>query len=288
MMLRREAEAFFGAVRFFTRLPVPAWVGHSQEGLDRSARYFPLVGALVGVLSALTFLLVAEVLPVSLAVLASMLASLLITGAFHEDGLADTIDGLGGGWTRAEVLRIMKDSRIGSYGALALVLALLLKFNALYELDDMWIAPALVAAHALSRFCAVTLIGTMQYAREDAPSILHPPPCDGDGDGDGAQAAPARNADGGGEVRAKSKPLAVRMSAGSLAMAALFGLAPLALLPWPIALAAMLAATLVTAFAARLFFKRIGGYTGDCLGATQQWSELTIYLAILAVTWNFT
>lgn len=276
-MVRREAEAFLGAVRFFTRLPVPAWVGHSQEGLDRSARYFPLVGVLVGVLSALAFLLAAEVLPISLAVLASMLTSLRVTGAFHEDGLADTIDGLGGGWTREDVLRIMKDSRIGSYGAIAVALALLLKFNALHELDDLWIAPALVAAHALSRFCAVTLIGTLDYARDATPST---------GSGGGSQAAPALNVDG--EVRAKSKPLAVRLGAGSLGVAALFGLAPLALLPWPIALAAVLTAALVTVFAARLFFRRIGGYTGDCLGATQQWSELAVYLAILGVTWNFT
>ena len=254
-MFRREAEAFFGAVRFFTRLPVPAWVGHSQEALDRAARYFPLVGILVGVLGGLTFLLAAFVLPVSLALLFSMAATLLVTGAFHEDGLADAVDGFGGGWTKPQVLAIMKDSRIGSYGAIAIGLMLLAKFNALYELPDDWIAPALVAAHAASRFFSTLLIFSLDYVRDDDAS--------------------------------RAKPLAVRMGAGSLAVAALFGLAPLALLPWEAALAGLLLAALTTFLAARHFVRRIGGYTGDCLGATQQGTELAIYIGILAVAWNF-
>jgi adenosylcobinamide-GDP ribazoletransferase len=254
-MLRREAEYFFGAVRFFTRLPVPAWVGHSQEALDRAARYFPLVGILVGVLGGLTFLLAATILPVSIALIFSMAATLLVTGAFHEDGLADTVDGFGGGWSREQILAIMKDSRIGSYGALAVALMLLAKFNALYELPDEWIAPALVAAHAASRFFSTLLIHALDYVRDDDT--------------------------------ARAKPLAVRMGAGSLAVAALFGLAPLALLPWQAALAGLLAAALTTFLAARYFFRRIGGYTGDCLGTTQQFAELSLYLGFLAVAWNF-
>jgi len=254
-MLRQEAEAFFGAVRFFTRLPVPAWVGHSQEALDRAARYFPLVGILVGVLGGLTFLLATFVLPVSIALLLSMAATLLVTGAFHEDGLADAVDGFGGGWSKQQVLAIMKDSRIGSYGAIATGLMLLAKFNALYELPDEWIAPAIVAAHAASRFCSTTLIHALDYVRDDDSS--------------------------------RAKPLAVRMGTGSLAVAALFGLIPLALLPWQAAGVGLLLAALTTFFAARYFVRRIGGYTGDCLGATQQGAELAIYVGFLAVAWNF-
>ena len=149
----------------------------------------------------------------------------------------------------------MKDSRIGSYGAIAVVLMLLAKFNALYELPDEWIAPALVAAHAASRFCSTALIHALDYVRDDDSS--------------------------------RAKPLAVRMGAGSLAVAGLFGLAPLALLPWEAALAGLGLAALTALLAARYFVKRIGGYTGDCLGATQQLSELAIYLGILAVAWNF-
>lgn len=254
-MFRQEAEAFFGAVRFFTRLPVPAWVGHSQEALDRAARYFPLVGILVGALGGLTFLLAALALPVSIALLFSMAATLLVTGAFHEDGLADAVDGFGGGWTKPQVLAIMKDSRIGSYGALAVALMLLAKFNALYELPDEWIAPALVAAHAASRFCSTALIYALDYVRDDDSS--------------------------------RAKPLAVRLGSGSLAVAGLFGLAPLALLPWEAALAGLALAALTTFLAARYFVKRIGGYTGDCLGAAQQLAELAIYLGILIAAWNF-
>lgn len=254
-MFRQEAEAFFGAVRFFTRLPVPAWVGHSQEALDRAARYFPLVGILVGALGGLTFLLAALALPVSIALLFSMAATLLVTGAFHEDGLADAVDGFGGGWTREQVLAIMKDSRIGSYGALAVALMLLAKFNALYELPDEWIAPALVAAHAASRFCSTALIYALDYVRDDDSS--------------------------------RAKPLAVRLGSGSLAVAGLFGLAPLALLPWEAALAGLALAALTTFLDARYFVKRIGGYTGDCLGAAQQLAELAIYLGILIAAWNF-
>jgi adenosylcobinamide-GDP ribazoletransferase len=254
-MLRQEAEAFFGAVRFFTRLPVPAWVGHSQEALDRAARYFPLVGILVGVLGGLTFLLAAFVLPVSLAILFSMAATLLVTGAFHEDGLSDAVDGFGGGWSKEQVLAIMKDSRIGSYGAIAAALMLLAKFNALLELPDEWIAPAIVAAHASSRFFSTLLIFSLDYVRDDDT--------------------------------ARAKPLAVRMGVGSLIVAGLFGLAPLLLLPWQAAGAGLLLALLTTFLAARYFVKRIGGYTGDCLGAVQQGAELAIYLGVLAVAWNF-
>jgi len=255
MLLRREADYFFGAVRFFTRLPVPAWVGHSQAALDCATRYFPLIGILVGAFGGLIFFLTAYVLPPSLAVLLGMAATVLLTGAFHEDGLADTVDGFGGGWNRAQILAIMKDSRIGSYGAIALALMALAKFNALYELPDAWIAPVFVAGHAASRFFSALLIFFLDYARDDDSS--------------------------------RAKLLAVRMSAGSLMVAGGFGLAPLALLPWQAALTGVLLATLTTFFAARYFVKRIGGYTGDCLGATQQFAELALYLGFLVVAWNF-
>ena len=95
-MLRREFEYFFGAIRFFTRLPVPAWVGHSAETLNRSARYFPAVGLVIGGIGALVFLGASLFWPQAVAVLLSMVATIYATGAFHEDGLADMVDGLGG------------------------------------------------------------------------------------------------------------------------------------------------------------------------------------------------
>ncbi|BBN89034.1 adenosylcobinamide-GDP ribazoletransferase [Azospira sp. I09] len=254
--LRRELEYFFGALRFFTRLPVPAWVGHSSEGLNRAARYFPAVGLLVGAIAALAFALAALVWPKAVAVLAAMAATIYVTGAFHEDGLSDMVDGFGGGWAREQVLTIMKDSRVGSYGVVAIVLVLLGKFLALFALPGAALPAALVAGHAVSRGCATVLLKSLDYVREDQ--------------------------------LAKAKPLATRMGAGELALALCFALAGVALLalylpPANLAMALLLAAA-CTLWLGRLMRRRLGGYTGDCLGATQQGSELAFYLGLL---WTF-
>lgn len=257
-MVRRELEYFFGALRFFTRLPVPAWVGHSTEGLNRASRYFSAVGLVVGALAALVFCLARLGWPTELAVLASMGASLWATGAFHEDGLSDMTDGFGGGWTKEKVLTIMKDSRVGNYGVVVLWCVLTGKFLALLLLAQrapvVWLVPAvLVAGHSLSRFCSTVLLRLMDYVREDALS--------------------------------KAKPLATRMGNGEMVVSALFallGLAPLLfLLPPAPALRGCLLAALGTFWVARLMRRRLGGYTGDCLGATQQIAELCFYLGML-------
>jgi adenosylcobinamide-GDP ribazoletransferase len=184
-----------------------------------------------------------------------MATTLLATGAFHEDGLADSIDGFGGGWAREDVLRIMKDSRIGSYGAIGIGMVLLMKAATLAEL--LAVLPALtffvllLAGHGVSRFASTTLIFALDYARDDDSS--------------------------------KSKPLATRMGKGELAVAAVFGLAPCLWLP-PLQVGiALLLVVLVTLLAARHFVRRIGGYTGDCLGATQQLTEIAFYLGMLCV-----
>lgn len=249
-MLRRQLEYFFGAVRFFTRLPVPGWVGHSADALNRSARYFPAVGLLVGGVGALVYLAAARFWPQPVAVLLSMAATLQATGAFHEDGLADTVDGLGGGWDKARILEIMKDSRVGSYGVVATVLALLGKFTLLASLDAALVPWALIAGHALSRCCATVLLTTLDYVRDD--------------------------------LLAKAKPLATRLAPGEMLLALLFAGAPLALLPPANAVAGGLLAALATLWLAAKFRRWLGGYTGDCLGATQQLSEIAFYLGVLA------
>ena len=245
--LRREAEYFFGAIRFFTRLPVPVWVGHSSDTLDRASRYFPAVGLLVGAIAALVFGLISLFLPKTLAVLASMAMTIYITGAFHEDGWSDMVDGFGGGWEKSQILTIMKDSRIGSFGAVALVILLLSKFCALIELDLMMIPVALVAGHTLSRFCATTLLRTLDYVRDEG----------------------------------KAKPLATRIGWGELTLAAVTTLLALLLLPPVQAILGCVFAALATIFLASMFKRRIGGYTGDCLGATQQLSEVAFYCGLL-------
>ena len=251
MTLRNELEYFFGAIRFFTRLPVPRWVGHSSEALERSSRYFPLVGLIVGAIAALTFALTLLVWPKTLAVLAAMTITLYITGAFHEDGWSDMVDGFGGGWEKAQILKIMKDSRIGSFGAVALVMMLLTKFCALVEIDAALIAFALIAGHTLSRLYATLVMSRLDYVRDEG----------------------------------KSKPLATSISHGSLAFAAftaLLSLLPLLfVLPVRQTFAGIVLAGLATLWLARMFKKQIGGYTGDCLGATQQFSEVAFYCGLL-------
>ncbi len=250
-MLRRELEYFFGAIRFFTRLPVPAWVGHSSEALNRSARYFPAVGLLIGGIGALVFPRRHALWPQPVAVLLSMAATIYATGAFHEDGLADMVDGLGGGWEKPRILEIMKDSRVGSYGVVAMVLALLGKFTLLNSLDGALVPYALLAGHAVSRFCSTALLATMDYVRED--------------------------------LLAKAKPLATRISGGETLVALLFVVVSLAWLPTEKALAGCVLAALATLWLAAKFRRWLGGYTGDCLGATQQVSEIAFYLGLLAV-----
>ena len=250
-MIRRELEYFFGAVRFFTRLPVPDWVGHSAEALNRSARYFPAVGMLVGGIGALVYVAATHLWPQPVAVLLSMAATVYATGAFHEDGLADMVDGLGGGWEKQRILEIMKDSRVGSYGVVAVVLALLGKFALLNSLDAALVPVALLAGHAVSRLCSTALLATMDYVRED--------------------------------LLAKAKPLATRISGGETLVALLFVVVSLAWLPSEKALAGCVLAALATLWLAAKFRRWLGGYTGDCLGATQQVSEIAFYLGLLAV-----
>ena len=251
MSVRSELEYFFGAIRFFTRLPVPAWVGHSSDALERSSRYFPAVGLIVGGLAALVFAATSLVWPKTLAVLASMATTLYVTGAFHEDGWSDMVDGFGGGWGKARILEIMKDSRIGSFGAVALIMMLLGKFCALIELELATVPAALIAGHTLSRFCATTLMHRLDYVRDEG----------------------------------KAKPLATRIGPRELALAGAttllgLGLALVVLGPLAVALGVALAA-LATLWLARLFRRRIGGYTGDCLGATQQLAEVAFYGGLL-------
>ncbi|WP_322014393.1 adenosylcobinamide-GDP ribazoletransferase [Paraburkholderia sp. J12] len=246
-----ELRYFFTALGYFTRVPVPRWVGFEPAWLNAAARYFPLVGALVGALAALVYLAALRVFPAGVAVLLSMGATLLATGAFHEDGLADCCDAFGGGYTREDVLRIMHDSRIGAFGAIGLVVALTLKWQTLASLPPMRAAALMIAGHAASRACAISYLVSLDYVRAEG----------------------------------KAKPVAQRMSAAALLCACVFGLPWLFWPAWPdwragVASLAVLAA--LRYLLGRYFVKRIGGYTGDCLGFAQQVFELAIYLVGLA------
>lgn len=249
--ISREAFAFLGAVRFFTRIPVSDRVPHSAEALNHSARYFPAVGILVGIISALAFGLATLLFPDTVSIVIAMATSIYITGAFHEDGLSDMTDGLGGGWEKMRILEIMKDSRVGSYGVVAITMALLSKFVLLSAFSAGWIPLLLIAGHAFSRYCSVLIMAGMHYVREDALS--------------------------------KSKPLATQLSRNALIVASVFGVFPLLLLPLTASLFGSIAALIATVWLARKLQKWLGGYTGDCLGAAQQISELAFYLGVLSV-----
>lgn len=248
--MKQQLNLFFLALGFFSRLPMPAWIVYSPENLNRASRYFTLVGWLLGGLVALVFIAADTLFSNSVSLWLAMGFSLLLTGAFHEDGLADTADGFGGAFAREKKLSIMKDSRIGTYGATALVMALLGKYVLLIESTQ--IAFSLIIAYALSRTVAASLVFDMRYVADE----------------DGS----------------KSKPLANNQSRTDLVILLASALPVFFFLHW-LNVLIIIAALVLIRYAAKWYFqKQIGGYTGDCLGAAQQLSELTIYALLLVAS----
>jgi adenosylcobinamide-GDP ribazoletransferase len=249
--LQNQWQYFLTAVMFFTRIPI-RFSNFDDADLNKATRYFPLVGILVGVVGALVFWLSDILLPLEVALLISMVSTILLTGAFHEDGLADAVDGLGGGWSKEQILTIMVDSRIGSYGAIGLVMVLLTKYQALSYQTAALIPASLVAGHALSRLCAVLVMYTQSYVKAEG----------------------------------KSKPLATQLNISELIIATFFGLAPMAFLEIKF-LASLVPVAMVWLWFSAKIKSRIGGYTGDCLGAMQQLTEIAFYVGLLASTTLF-
>lgn len=249
-VLRRETDRFLLSLQFFTRIPIPARVPYSESELNQAAIYFPLIGTLIGTLCALVYWGASMLWPVPVAILLSMVFSLLLTGCFHEDGLADCMDGMGGGWERERILAIMQDSRLGTYGATALIGTLAGKFLLLNALPAALIMPVMILAHAISRLNAASMMLTEAYARPDG----------------------------------KAKPLAVQMSPMGLLIAATLALLPFIWIELPnLFWLALLPLVALRFWFARWLRKWIGGFTGDCLGALQQLSELTFLLGVLAL-----
>lgn len=252
-LLRQELAAIRAAVMFFTRLPVPSVENFDAQDLQRAAAWFPYVGWLVGLLAALVWWAAVQWWPPTIASGLSLAATLLLTGAFHEDGLADVCDGFGGGYTKERVLEIMTDSRIGAFGAIGVVVVMALKWQAVASLPIGMAAVALIAGHAISRSAAVALMAVLPYVRGEA---------------------------------SKAKPMATQLSGGRLVVALAGGLLPLLLGSAGLeiqlaALATGLATVVILWVILGLWFRRrLGGYTGDCLGAAQQITELGFYLAI--------
>lgn len=247
--MQREWQVFLLAVGFLTRIPIPADPDFSDGKLNGASRYFPLVGLLVAGVAALVFVAVFAIFNnIVLAVLLSMVTSILLTGAFHEDGFADSCDGFGGGWRAEDVLRIMKDSRIGTYGTVALVLVLGLKAATLSAMPSTGVVvSALLWAHIMSRWLATSYLLDLHYVR-----------------GEG-----------------KSKPLATTMPLSHWLWSGL-PILPLLIFTGLPALFPLIVVLLIFRFAFAAYLRRrIGGYTGDALGAAQQVTEIIIYLAFL-------
>lgn len=263
--MKREISIFFTALMYYTRIPCPGWVVYQERYLHLATRYFPLVGGIVGLLAGLLFLAASYLFGVPLGILLSMAGSMLLTGAFHEDGFADTCDGFGGGWTKERILEIMKDSRIGTYGVVGLILLLAIKFFSLQQLvssnsiQPLVLLLLFMTAHALSRFVASTFIFAHPYVRLSHDS--------------------------------KAKPVTQVVGKHTFYIGAALAFIPLLTLIYlaskPLLITVLIPLYLLKLYLGRYFTKWIGGYTGDCLGATQQLGEVVIYLTFILL-WKFT
>ena len=260
-LIKHEWVLLLVAIQFLTRLPVPPFKSYNPQWLHQSSRHFPAVGLLVGMLCAGVFWLASSLFNPLVGAVISTVFGIRLTGAFHEDGLADTCDGLGGGLTRERTLTIMKDSRLGTYGVLGLVSALLIKVTLLASMPISVAIVALIVGHTASRLLCISLLALLPY---------------------------------GGEVEhAKAKPMAQQLTQSQALFASswlLLGVVVVWLLfpntmrqismgQWFLAL---VLALIATDYMRRLLRRRLDGYTGDGLGATQQLSEVAIYAGLAA------
>jgi adenosylcobinamide-GDP ribazoletransferase len=242
--LKRSGDDFLSAIQFLTRLPFPS-PAYRVDSLACAVKFFPLVGALIGVSAAwLHMLLSAHLarLPLALLVIAFLV---WITGCLHEDGLADTADGFGGGHSREKILHILRDSRIGSYGAATLCMSLIARVTLIASLPLIHITQYLIAAHVLCRWTTLPLSYFLPSAREE--------------EGQG--------------VRIARLTTSTSLVVGTIFSFALVGY----LLQWQ-AWTPIMAALFVTLLSARFYMHKLGGVTGDCFGATNQLTEIAVYL----------
>ncbi|RHX87891.1 adenosylcobinamide-GDP ribazoletransferase [Leptospira stimsonii] len=247
---------------FNTRLPVPPFYKYSEEALARSSRYFPLMGWIVSAGASFVSYGLAQILPIEISILLGMIVSVLITGGLHEDGLADVCDAFGGGWSKERILEIMKDSRIGTFGSIGLILSLGLKFFllvGLFKLSPVIFLFTSWFAHAASRWSAMILMMLIPYARDNDLS--------------------------------KSKPMVKKLFVSDFIISTFFGCFPaiyfVILFPdqIPRVLIGFGFALILINYLKYYFKKWIEGFTGDCLGFTQQATELLFYLGLL-ISWN--
>jgi len=241
---------FLLALGFYTRLPCPQTLDFKQ--LPQATVYLPLVGWLVGGITAISFYLADFLWPQSIAVILALIVNIFTTGAFHEDGFADVCDGFGGGWGKQHILEIMKDSHIGVYGVIGLLLLFLLKISLLCTLLSSAVPLVLLVGHSISRLPPLLLMRRYNYARNN---------------------------------ESKAALAVYKPDLQQVVVATFFALLPLIILP-PLCVLAIFPVFCVNWCLGRYFYRYIGGYTGDCLGASQQIAETVFYLSISAL-WIF-
>jgi adenosylcobinamide-GDP ribazoletransferase len=247
--VRKSWSEFLSAIQFLTRIPVPSQP-YEVDSLSRSVKFFPLVGVVVGGSAALLHILLAPHLPRLISALLALVYLVLVTGCLQEDGLADVADGFGGGRSREQILLILRDSRIGSYGAAALTLSLLSRLLLLASIPITLVAPYLITAHVLCRWTTLPLSYFLPAARPGTAEGV---------DGQGARIA---------RLTTKS----------TLIGGTIFSFATAALLLRTHAIAPVIVATSLTLLTGFYYKRRIGGITGDCFGATIQLAEIGVYL----------
>ena len=255
--MRQELRIFLTALTFYTRIPCPKWVDHSEDYINKATRYFPLIGWIVGGFNAVIIYACSFIFPISICAIMALATSVLLTGAFHEDGFADVCDGFGGGWTKHQILEIMKDSRVGTFAVVGLILLLSLKVFAIITLLDfelLFTVKSIVLAHVLSRWSATTIIYTHNYSRDDGSS--------------------------------KVKPIAKKLTLTNLIVASLWVIPCLILFQSWLILLVIPIVYGTKEYLVNYFEKWINGYTGDCLGATQQINEIVTLLFCLVI-WKF-
>ena len=239
-------RSLLAAIMMFTRLPLWRIVNVDKRYFTDVIKYWPIVGFLTGATTGGVLWLAAQFVPLEVACVLAIIARILLTGALHEDGLADFFDGFGGGTSKEKILAIMKDSHIGCYGTIGLVLYFMLYYSLLSSFDPAMVFPIVIAADCFSKLCTAVMINTLPYARKEEESKIK-------------------------LVYSKVRTL-IFVLVGVITLVPFFFLKD-AMIP-----------AVVTAVGLRFFLKlKIGGYTGDCCGASVLIIEQVFYLSVLVI-----
>lgn len=252
--LKQQIILLFYAISYFTRLPIPASITFDNEQFHKANAYLPIIGIGTALIMMAIFTLCQYLFSIPVSLIIMLIGSLLLTGALHEDGFADCCDGFGGGYSVTQRLKIMKDSQIGTYAGIGLIILFLLKLTLLIELTQIShvsLFISLLIAHSLSRYSALCIMQALPYVRLGKDS--------------------------------KVKTLATKLPRGYFIFAS-FCAVPSLLLLAPNHLFIVVGFTLIATFIlAKFFIRNLQGYTGDCLGFAQQCIELIVLLSLTVV-----